>query len=58
MVTDVHSTYTTSAAPRTQWIEFLRGHVTERHDAPSEALTATELCGEVAEFMGMLDDED
>jgi hypothetical protein len=66
MLTHFHSTSVT-AAPSIQWIErelgdawrHLRGRRSdERRAAHREAPAATELCGEVAEFVGLLGEEE
>jgi hypothetical protein len=55
VVTDLHSAATT-AAPPVAWIT--RCLNDERRAMPDQPRPASELCGEVAEFMGMLGDEE
>jgi hypothetical protein len=59
VVTDTHSAHATAPASCFSWLEresvhASHGGVPDRH----ESQPATELCGELAEFMGMLGEEE
>jgi hypothetical protein len=52
---DLHSTPMTAPLPPVAWITRA---LNDAQRAMSEARPASELCGEVAEFMGIFDDDE